>query len=80
MVHLARLALGHLDTLALASAVDIAALEPPLGVTHVVHGTHGGHGIADAIVRANLAAVVARIGKFGGVRSANVAPQRGCID
>jgi hypothetical protein len=37
VVHLASMATSHLDFVAMAEAMDHAALEPPFGAAYVVH-------------------------------------------
>jgi hypothetical protein len=50
LVHLACMAIDHMDALAMASAMGITALEPPLGFAHVVHRADGQHGLTHAFI------------------------------
>jgi hypothetical protein len=80
VVHMACVAFGAMDTLALAASMDFIALESPFSLASVVHGINREHGIAHTLIQPNLAAGAASIGDLGCICLANIAPQRCGID
>jgi hypothetical protein len=50
VVHMACVAFGAMDTLALAASMDFIALESPFGAPPMVHSINREHGIAHTLI------------------------------